>query len=99
MLISKVLLLVAAVSARPQAETTVSCERREVQPGRFEFVCNADPGTLVEEKTLWVPTSGSDQELLIRVPNYAFREIIRAGLRAGAAGGTNVRVQDRKSVV
>src|SRR5690348_7633956 len=87
--------IIACASARPQfdaagAGATVTCERREVAPGRFEFACQANPGTLVEEKTLWVPTSGGDQELLIRVPNYQFREIIRAGLRGGNAGGTNV---------
>ena len=72
---------------------TINCERQEVAPGRFQFSCSqGNPGIITEEKTLWVPTSGQDQELLIRIPNYNFREIIRAGLRGGAAGGTNVRV-------
>jgi hypothetical protein len=88
-----VLLMAVAAYARPQeGGPAVNCERREVAPGKYEYACAANPGALISESTLWVPTSSSDQDLLIRVPNYQLREIIRAGLQAGAAGGTNVRV-------
>jgi hypothetical protein len=91
----KVIVLLALFGvalARPQDGPAATCERREVAPGKFEYVCNANPGTLTQESILWVPTSGSSQELLIRVPNYRLQEIIRAGLISRGAGSTNVRV-------
>ena len=89
-----VLFAVFAVAvARPQgAGPSTQCERREVAPGKFEYICQVNPGELLSERTLWIPTSGSNQDLLIRVPNYNFREIVRAGFKSGDVGGTNVRI-------
>jgi hypothetical protein len=70
-----------------------NCERREVSPGNYEYDChNAAPGEILDEKVLWVPYSGSDQNLLIRVPNYAVRDIVRAATYSEGENNENIRV-------
>ena len=70
-----------------------NCERREVSPGYYEYDClNAHPGEIVDEKVLWVPYSGSDQNLLIRVPNYGVKEIVRAATYSEGENSENIRV-------
>jgi len=70
-----------------------NCERREVSPGQYEYDCgSAQPGEIVDEKVLWVPYSGSDQNLLIRVPNYAVKDIVRAAVYPEGENSENIRI-------
>jgi hypothetical protein len=78
----------------------VQCQRREVSPGQFQFSCDGvDPRkiTLSSEHILWLKGPGGEsQQLDIVVPNYRVEELIRAALKAGSGGSTNVNILLKK---
>jgi hypothetical protein len=80
-------------SAAASHSSYTDCVRREVSPGHYEYDCSsAHPGEIVDEKVLWVPYSGSDQNLLIRVPNYAVKDIVRAASYPEGETNENIRI-------
>jgi len=78
----------------------VECQRQEVSPGRFRFVCegvNKDAISLRSEHILWLQSNGGQQQILdIEVPNYKIEELIKAGFKAGPGAGTKINVLLKK---
>jgi len=74
----------------------VECQRQEVSPGRFKFVCegvNRDAISLRSEHILWLTQNGGQPQIVdIEVPNYLIQEQIKAGFKAGEAGGSTINV-------
>lgn len=78
----------------------VQCQRTETSPGKYQFICSGvDPRaiTLSSEHILWLKGPGAQsQQLDIVVPNYRVEELIRAALKAGSGGSTNVNILLKK---
>lgn len=78
----------------------VECQRQEVSPGRFRFVCegvNKDAISLRSEHILWLQSNGGQQQILdIEVPNYKIEELIKAGFKAAPGQGTKINVLLKK---
>jgi len=78
----------------------VECQRQEVSPGRFRFVCegvNKDAISLRSEHILWLQSNGGQQQVLdIEVPNYKIEELIKAGFKASAGQGPKINVLLKK---
>ncbi len=78
----------------------VECQRQEVSPGRYKFVCegvNKDAISLRSEHILWLQSNGGQQQILdIEVPNYKIEELIKAGFKAAAGQGPKINVLLKK---
>jgi len=78
----------------------VECQRQEVSPGRYRFVCegvNKDAISLRSEHILWLQSNGGQQQILdIEVPNYKIEELIKAGFKATPGQGPKINVLLKK---
>jgi hypothetical protein len=74
----------------------VECQRQEVSPGRYKFICegvNKDAISLRSEHVLWLTQNGGEPQIVdIEVPNYKIEELIKAGFKAGASDGSTINV-------
>lgn len=78
----------------------VECQRQEVSPGRYRFVCegvNKDAISLRSEHILWLQSEGGQQQILdIEVPNYKIEELIKAGFKTKPGQGPKINVLLKK---
>jgi hypothetical protein len=75
---------------------TAECQRQEVSPGRFKFVCggvNPEAISLKREHILWLSGgAGQSQVVDIEVPNYKIQELIKAGFKTGGVSENVINV-------
>jgi len=75
---------------------TAECQRQEVAPGRYKFVCggvNPEAISLKREHILWLTGSGGQQQVVdIEIPNYKILELIKAGFKAGGVSENVINV-------
>ena len=85
-----------AYSAGSGGPLAVSCQSQQTSNGVYRFNCvGVDPSltTLRSEHILWLKgASGQAQQLDVVVPNYRVEELIRAALKSGSSGSTNVNI-------
>jgi len=78
----------------------VECQRQEVGPGKFKFVCdgvNKEQITLRSEHILWLTSDGNGPQVVdIEVPNYKIDELIKAGYKTTPGGQTKINVLLKK---
>jgi len=70
-----------------------NCQTQEVSPGRFKVLCGTSGPTVSSEHILWLTQNGGQPQVVdIEVPNYKILELIKAGFKTGAAGGSTINV-------
>lgn len=90
----------AAKAAGGGGPLNVECQRQEVAPGRYKYVCDGadkDAISLRSEHILWLQGGGGQEQILdIEVPNYKIEELIKAGFKSAPGQGPKINVLLKK---